>query len=243
MTTNTAKRPPAKRPAAKGGGSRWVFPAIVIGIVAVFLVVLGVTVFSGGDDDGGSGTAVNASTEVSDDVSVEGSSLPRYASGSKDSAVGMAAPELTSVDFQGDAVSAGGATGNPYALIFLAHYCPHCQAEVPRLVSVAQNGQIEGVDVIGIPTGTTSDAPNYPPSDWLADEDWPFPVLLDDDSGSAAQAYGLSAYPFMVFVDANGDVVGRYAGEMSEEDLTDVFAALAAGETLPLPGSGAATQN
>jgi cytochrome c biogenesis protein CcmG/thiol:disulfide interchange protein DsbE len=146
-----------------------------------------------------------------------------------------------SVDFDGRTIEVGGPTGAPYALVFLAHWCPHCQAEVPRLVDASQNGRIAGVEVIGVTTGTTDAQPNYPPSAWLAREDWPFPVLVDDGGGSAAKAYGLGGYPFMVFVDANGTVVGRHSGEMSESDLAAVFTALAAGRPLPLPGSGASS--
>jgi thiol-disulfide isomerase/thioredoxin len=153
----------------------------------------------------------------------------------------MTAPTISSVDFAGQPVEVGGATGSPYALVFLAHWCPHCQAEVPRMVSLAQNGQIEGVDVTAIATGTSSENPNYPPSEWLAREDWPFGVMVDDSRFRLAAAYGLTGYPFMVFVDANGEVVGRVSGEVGEDDLQRVFRALAAGEALPLPGAGASS--
>jgi thiol-disulfide isomerase/thioredoxin len=117
----------------------------------------------------------------------------------------------------------GGATGSPYAVIFLAHWCPHCQAEVPRLVALSKNGQIEGVDVTGVATATSDQNPNYPPSEWLTGEDWPFPVMVDTASGTAANAYGLTGYPYMVFVDAEGKVVGRTSGEVGEEDLQKIF--------------------
>ena len=109
------------------------------------------------------------------------------------------------------------------------------------MVSLAQNGQIEGVDVTAIATGTSSENPNYPPSEWLAREDWPFGVMVDDRRFRLAAAYGLTGYPFMVFVDANGEVVGRVSGEVGEDDLQRVFRALAAGEALPLPGAGASS--
>ena len=141
----------------------------------------------------------------------------------------------------GKPVQFGGATGSPYALTFLAHYCPHCQNEVPRMVALGQGGQIAGVDVIGIPTGTTDEAPNYPPSAWLTREDWDFPVALDDDASTAAEAYGLPAYPYFVFVDASGEVVGRTTGEIPEKDLEAIFTALAAGKSLPLPNAGASS--
>ena len=66
-------------------------------------------------------------------------------------------------------------------------------------------------------------------------------MLVDTASGTAANAYGLTGYPLMVFVDADGKVVGRTSGEVSEEDLQVIFTALAAGETLPIPGAGASS--
>jgi thiol-disulfide isomerase/thioredoxin len=218
-----------------------VFPVVVLGIVVVFGVVLAATVMSGGDDDGGSGTGRRNSIEVSGRVSVDGTTLPDLPESGRDPAVGMAAPTVDSIDFAGDPVQVGGATGTPYALVFLAHWCPHCQAEVPRLVALDEGGRIEGAEVVAVATGTSSDNPNYPPSEWLAREDWPFGVVVDDGSFTTAAAYGLTGYPFMVFVDAEGTVVGRTSGEVGEDDLAAIFAALAAGDPLPLPGAGASS--
>lgn len=247
MTTKTPNRPAKKPgpkkpgPAVKRTGSGWVFPAVIVGIVIVGILAV-VLVASSGGDGKGSGGGTNA-VEVSAEVTTGGTTLPDYTGANKDAAVGMAAPTLGSVDFQGRNVEVGGATGSPYAVIFLAHWCPHCQAEVPRLVALAQNGQIEGVDVVGVATGTSESNPNYPPSEWLAREDWPFGVLVDDARSTAADKYGLTGYPYMVFVDADGKVVGRTSGEVSEEDLQSIFADLAAGETPTMPGSGASSSN
>ena len=66
----------------------------------------------------------------------------------------------------------------------------------------------DGIDVTAVATGTNADAANYPPSAWLKREDWPFPVMADSADGTAANAYGLSAYPYFVLVDADGKVAG-----------------------------------
>jgi thiol-disulfide isomerase/thioredoxin len=213
-----------------------VFPAVIAGIVVVGIIAV-ILVASSGSDDGGKAAAA----EISAEVRVEGTPLPKYAGTANDAAVGLAAPTLESVNFQAESVTAGGRTGSPYALVFLAHWCPNCQEEVPRLVAVGRNGQIAGVDVTGVTTGTSAQNPNYPPSEWLDREDWDFPVLLDDARGTAANAYGLPAYPFMVFVDADGEVVGRISGQVAEEDLTAIFTALAKGQPLPLPGAGSSS--
>lgn len=247
----TAKTAPAKKPvqpkkpgpAVKRTGNQWVFPVVIativiVGIIAVILVAAG-----GGNSKSGSGGGVGAkaTTEVAAEVTVAGSTLPDFTPGKNDTAIGLSAPKLGSVDFQGANVEAGGATGKPYAVIFLAHWCPHCQAEVPRLVSLAKAGQIAGVDVMGVATGTSKANPNYPPSAWLDREGWPFGVMVDDARFTAAGAYGLTGYPYMVFVDAQGKVVGRTSGEVAPEDVAKIFTSLAKGETPTMPGSGASS--
>lgn len=234
------RKPPSVKRGAKRGGNRWVFPTVLAGIVVLGIVA--VALVATGDDDAKAPGGKEAVTEVASEVSISGKSLPRYTGSGNDPAVGTAAPGIESVDFQDEPASAGGATGRPYALVFLAHWCPHCQAEVPRLVAVGQGGKIEGVEVTAVATGTSPDQPNYPPSEWLAREDWPYGVVLDDEQGTAGNAFGLSAYPFLVFVDADGNVAGRTSGEISEEDLTAIFSALAKGDPLPIPGAGAGTQ-
>jgi thiol-disulfide isomerase/thioredoxin len=214
--------------------------ATVIGLVVVVLVAV-VIVVAGGGDDGSSGTKGGKTVEIASKISVTGTPLPTFSATGADAAVGRAAPRLEGVGFDDASVTVGGATGKPYALAFLAHWCPHCQAEVPRLVELAKTGGTSGVAMTAIATGTSSAAPNYPPSAWLARESWPDPVLVDTRAQTAARAYGLDAYPYFVFVDAAGKVAGRVSGEVTPGDLTRVFQALAAGEQLPLPGVGASS--
>ena len=60
-----------------------------------------------------------------------------------------------------------------------------------------RHGVFDGVDVTAVATGTDAAAPNYPPSAWLKREHWPFPVMADSTRSTAANAYGLSAYPVL----------------------------------------------
>ena len=126
-----------------------------------------------------------------------------------------------------------GPTGTPQVVMFVAHWCPHCQAEVPRIVDLAKQGAFDGLRMSTVATGTNPDYPNYPPSAWLSRENWPFPVMVDSDQSTAAQAYGLSAYPFFVFVGADGKVAGRATGELAPADLTKILDALRDGKPLP----------
>ncbi|HZP27596.1 MAG TPA: TlpA disulfide reductase family protein [Acidimicrobiia bacterium] len=240
-TRAPAPRPAPRRPArpverraapASRRDRRWFWWAALAGL----LVVAGVSVALTAGGGGSSGKL-----EVAPSVTVDGSALPTYGSSSNDPAVGRTAPALTGKDFARKAVAVTN-NGNPHVLVFVAHWCPHCQAEVPRIVAMERSGQTAGVSVVAVATATNENAANYPPSAWLRSTGWPYPVLVDTAKGTAANAYGLSAYPYLVFVDASGKVAARTAGEIAPSDLARMFSALAAGRPVPIPASAAASE-
>lgn len=188
---------------------------------AVTVVVLGLVAFlatRGGSGDDGDGPAPAAGAEVRP-VEVTGAPLPELADPSRDPAVGQPAPSVSGASFNGTGVSLGG-TGRPQLIFFLAHWCPHCQKEVPRIVDwLDENGLPDGVDLRAVSTGVNEAAPNYPPSSWLAREDWPVRTLADDERSSAAAVFGLSGYPFFVALDAGGRVAARASGELTAPQI------------------------
>ena len=140
----------------------------------------------------------------------------------------MTAPRLESVDFAGKPVTAGGATGSPYALVFLAHWCPHCQAEVPRLVAWLADHQVpDGVDLVAVSTAIDPARPNFPPSEWLDREGWAQPTLIDDAAYTAYRALGQLTFPGFVFVTADGRVSLRTTGELDVGTFGDILEELA----------------
>jgi thiol-disulfide isomerase/thioredoxin len=106
-------------------------------------------------------------------------------------------------------------------IVFGAHWCPHCQKEFPEIVDWMDAGGNKGVTVIAVPTGTNPQAPNYPPSSWLQRIGWKGEVLVDDKNSTAAQAYGLQAYPMVVYVGADGKVKMRTEGEVPGSTLDE----------------------
>ena len=245
--TKSAKRPATNRPAPKRqypksqysrrqysrrpGASRWLFPA-VLGVVVIAGVVA-VVLASSGDGDGGGPSASSTAHEIGPDVTVGGGALVELPESGTDPAVGEDAPSISGEDFAGDPVTFAN-DGRPRVLVFLAHWCPHCQAEVPVIVDLAESGDIpEGLEIQGIATSTTDEQPNYPPSAWLDREGWPFPVLADDAAYTAAATYGLTSFPYFVFVGADGTVAGRVSGEIPGETLVSLFQDLVAGKALP----------
>ncbi len=158
-------------------------------------------------------------------VSVTGTSLPPMPgeAGAQDPALGMEIPAIEGQSFDGTPVSISPG-GKPKVVIFLAHWCPHCQAEVPRLVQwIRENGIPQEVEVVSVSTGVDAARPNYPPSRWLEREGWTVPVIADDAKGSVFNAFGVQGYPTFVIVSADGKVVRRLSGELTKDQWEAVL--------------------
>ncbi|MEX2279974.1 MAG: TlpA disulfide reductase family protein [Acidimicrobiia bacterium] len=183
---------------------------IIGGVVAVAAIGAALSVESG-------------SVQAYGDIALAGQALPQHESGVPDPAVGVPAPAIAD-----EALSIAPGT-SPTIVLFLAHWCPACQAEVPALTEwVEANGLPTGVDLIAVAAGSSPSRGNYPPSIWLERERFPFPVLYDDEAGTAAEAYGLSAFPFWVVLDSNGLVVERFSGQLlDDEAISNLFTAVA----------------
>ena len=236
-------RPVSRVDAARSGGSS-PLPLVVIAVVVVLLVGIGVVVAlrAGGDDDDGGGTAVDAEAAATSPaageqafgpVEVEGEPLGpvrrRGATTIRPSA--SRAPTLVGETPAGEAVTIDPSTEGPMLLVFVAHWCPHCQAEVPRIVDLyGGSAELDGVELVAVATGSNPSAENYPPGEWLAGEGWPGRTLLDDEQAAAFLAYGGGSYPYLVAIDADGNVVARDSGEQGEEALEDLVDAAAGSE-------------
>ena len=197
----------------------WYVGAAIALVVAVAAVV---AITAGGDDE--KKVPVEAGIEQVRPITVAGPPLPEFPSDGADPAIGGEAPILTGQSFDGAARTTR--SDSPRLLVFFAHWCPHCQREVPVLVSWEADGNVpEGLEVIGISTGVRADAPNYPPSAWLEKEKFPWPVIADDADQAGGTAMGLTSYPYFVLLDADGNVAWRSTGEVDPDDLTSAITA------------------
>jgi thiol-disulfide isomerase/thioredoxin len=218
MSSTRSRRAPARKPQPKKQPEKRGLPVpwIVGGVVAVALILAIVLSFGGGSSD--PDVAQFGSPAVS------GEALAEFQS--PDPALGAPIPQATGADFDGTAVSIS-ADGTPKAIVFLAHWCGHCQNEVPALQDwVDEGGLPDGVDLVAVATGTNETSPNYPPSEWLEREGFTPPVIVDDEAGSVANAFGLTGFPYWVFTDATGTVVLRLAGAQGVETIETVVTAL-----------------
>lgn len=167
-------------------------------------------------------------------VTVEGDPLPPLTDSHADPAIGRLIPTLTGEDYAGKPVTIGSDMGSPLLLVVLAHWCPHCNNEIPELNAVRDAGRWpDGLEVIGISSAIAPDRPNFPPERWLDDKDWTHRALADGIDSErqvfiAGDALGVTGYPFMVLVDEAGVVRGRWSGERTADELVALVSDLLA---------------
>jgi len=194
--------------------------AAIAAIVAVVLVV--------GGGSSSSPTTTSTITSNSGDVvtaaefqpvEAEGEMLVQLEDPNDDPARGKIAPVVNGFGFDGAPLTIA-PTGKPMLVVFLAHWCPHCNAEIPRLIEWKDSGAMPAdLGVVGVSTGARDDAPNWPPSQWVVDKAWPWPVMADNEDQSAAVAFGVSGYPGLILLNGDGKVLARRSGEAGIDEL------------------------
>jgi len=214
---------------------------LVVGIVLVVVAIVAIAAVvasrGGDDDDGTNGTTSSLPEELIGEirpVTVEGSALPPLENPNNDAAVGLAAPVLVGESFDGSVVTTA-SEGGPVMVVFLAHWCPHCNDEIPRLLELEDAGRFpDDLKIVGVSTGVSANRPNFPPSEWIVEKGWLWPVMADGVDFTngffmGAEAFGVNAFPFITVVGADGNVLGRWAGESEPDDfIAKLEAALAA---------------
>ena len=177
------------------------------GAVAVIALV---AVVVGGAGSSGSGSD---HPDLQGDPTITGDPLTPIPSGSTvDPEAGNPVPTVVGEDFDGNPVSIEN-NGKAKMIVFLAHWCPNCQEEVPELVDwLEQNELPDNVEFISVATSINRTRSNFPPSDWLEDENWSVPLVLDSAGSSVGVAYGVAAFPQWAMVDSDGNLVTRVTG-------------------------------
>ncbi|HEV7864538.1 MAG TPA: TlpA disulfide reductase family protein [Acidimicrobiia bacterium] len=216
MATTKSKSKPGAVAAARKKQPPWLW----IGVAAVVLVLAVAAIASSGGSGGKKKSA--AGVEETRPVTVTGTPLVKLPSGGDDPAVGQVIPEVKGQAFDGSPVDIRN-DGRPKLILFVAHWCPHCQREVPLLAKYLKSNPLpKGVDLYTVATATAATSPNYPPSAWLEKEGWTAPTMADSEDQKAAEAFGLSAFPYFVAVDGSGKVVARTTGEITTDDFVSL---------------------
>ncbi|MEN8239976.1 MAG: TlpA disulfide reductase family protein [Actinomycetota bacterium] len=214
--TPTTKTPPSD---SDSTGNK---TGLIIGIVGALVVLLLVAVVIFGTSD------TSGIANETGEVTIDGVSLPLMPQSAPQdtTASGLPAPGVSGTDFDDNVVTITN-DGRAKGIVFVAHWCPHCQQEVPRVQEwIDGGGSVEGVDLYSVSTSVRSTQDNYPPSDWLEDEAWTVPTIRDDADGSIHLAYGGGGFPYWVFLNSDGTVALRTAGQLQLDQLVLILETL-----------------
>ena len=114
----------------------------------------------------------------------------------------------------------------PTIFLFVAHWCPFCQEEIPEVKKWIEDNDIlnKGVNVVLIVTSTDSNKVKL--STRLLGfimKVGKYPVIYDDSTNSLADYFGVSYFPSWVFTESNGQVAFTHAGKIGLEELTKLI--------------------
>jgi thiol-disulfide isomerase/thioredoxin len=175
----------------------------------------------------GAAATTTPSDESPGRTQVSGTALPQFEQLEDDPAVGRPAPQVVGADLLTGAEVRIENQGRPMVVAFYAHWCPHCQAEVEALTEWLETNELPaGVDFYAVSVLEDATRGNHPPDEWLRNEGWQHPVVADTPAMSVVDAFGLTSVPYLVAVDADNEVVLRFAGNVGPDDLAAFFTAL-----------------
>ncbi len=224
---------PAVNPDA---GSNKMFTLAIVGILVLGLAGIAYVATSR--------EAVNFDGEQTAEVELDGNILlPMSGSGvsadpNTDATIGQPLPRLAGTGFDDEEIVIED-DGRAKVIYFLAHWCPHCQAEVPRVVQLIESGgQPDGLDVYGVSTSVdASRGGAYPPAAWFEREGFDVPVIRDNANNDAFNFFGGGGFPYAIYVDSDNNIVARSSGELDPTTIQSIWE-IAAGEVDAGSGSG-----
>lgn len=193
---------------------------VIIAVGAAIAVALIAIIVFAVQDGGGEGVNNTAFQPVT----ITGESLPALSDSGADPAIGMTIPTIVGKDFDGNTVELK--PGEPTVVVIMAHWCAHCQQEIPSIVKWTNAGDLSSdVKVVGISTAVNESNGNFPPASWLQREAWTFPTIADSKRNESLGALGVSGYPTMIAVRADGTVGLRMSGEQPLSAAQQLWAA------------------
>ena len=124
--------------------------------------------------------------------------------------------DLPRVGSERDRVRLADFAGRPVVVNFWASWCVPCRKEMPALEAVAErlSGQVAFV-------GVTQQDGRTAGADFEHEVGVTYPSGSDPE-GTTAPAYGVGGLPTTVLIDADGRIVGRHLGALTEKTLTEL---------------------
>lgn len=136
-----------------------------------------------------------------------------------DALVGKPVPAVTLVDLDtGARVGVRDAPGGPRLINFFASWCAPCRVEHPQLMAL----KARGVTLVGV---AYKDEPARAQA-FLAELGDPFALKLADRSGRAGIEFGVTGVPETFLVGADGVILAKHSGPLTEADVQAMLAKL-----------------
>ena len=167
------------------------------------------------------------SANVSPAPTVVDGFLPRFQPGTQDTALGLVLPEIAAVEaYSEETVTIDPSDGTKRVWLIWAHWCPYCQEELPMMAEWYPQSaeQFPNSELITVTTAMDP-ARGNPLDEYLAAQQFPLPVLRDED-GKLSARFGVSAFPFWVVTNGDGTVLYRTAGLLGVDQVEQLFTQL-----------------
>ncbi|HEX8302507.1 redoxin family protein [Sphingomonas sp.] len=116
----------------------------------------------------------------------------------------------------------GGVTGKPRLINVFASWCLPCIAEARQLMKLREMG----VEIDGIATADTPEAM----AAFLQANGDPYARIGDDRNRKVQFSLGSAGVPETFVIDARGRIIKQHIGDIREEHLPELLAALEAGK-------------
>lgn len=179
-------------PGPRGGTRDWLRLAVPTAIVvAVMVAAVGVSALT---SDGGT-----AKQGVSVSGLARSSPIP----------AGSALPQFTAPALGGGQISWASYRGGPTVLVLWAPWCAECERELPIVNEAAR--RFPAVRLTSIVTAVGQE-PGPTPAQYMREHGYTFPVALDSQAQKLADAFGLTGYPLIYYVYADGTVARATIG-------------------------------
>lgn len=125
--------------------------------------------------------------------------------------------EITLIDAEGNEVRISDRLGKPTIVNFWASWCPYCIEEMPYFQTVYdEKGEDVNFMMVNVTDGSRETVEIG--TEFIKTKGFTFPIYFDTKL-EASTFYNIYALPTTVFLDKDGQEVGRVSGKMSEEDL------------------------
>lgn len=126
-------------------------------------------------------------------------------------------PDWTLARPDNSAVTLSDYQGQPVLLVFWATWCPYCKKLLPGIERLHQEYADQGLKIIAVDILEDGD-----PAAYMKRHDYHFDMVLEGDD--IMSLYGVTGTPALIFIDADGKILGRSTTYNPADPILEAFA-------------------